>query len=381
MTWRTTMFWLGVASMFTSISVSALAQDDPVECDAPLLQRDEIKEDANSDSFVSLLYLVNEKNFEEAKGKASAAVKSWFDGSYENFDQKRTEYLSKQSRIKSVKEARSISKSLVPIDAVKEWSSCVQTKLRQESQAGLIVYPTDVACKTAVLTVWWNPLPTMDRTIRVQGVDLVGHSGDEDLSNLKELADGKQLFLLRFNSESMPISGVIRVATQTGVFSDSFTILPNCRSQFPEPVSYQGNCVTEDGKFGKLALKAWCANLNGSPHGCRFADAHAEPDTSYISETGTAGASKRIAARWSCEPVERTVASPSCPPNSCVAAGGNCGKVKIKLWCTNPDGSSHGCREWKERPAPGTTVMTTRATSAGSARGKRAAVLWKCNVR
>lgn len=67
----------------------------------------------------------------------------------------------------------------------------------------------------------------------------------------------------------------------------------------------------------------------------------------------------------------------TCPPTTCVTDSGKCGQVKLSFWCSNPDGSRHGCHTTESAALPEKDYLSATAGDPGTG-GKRAAARWAC---
>lgn len=66
-----------------------------------------------------------------------------------------------------------------------------------------------------------------------------------------------------------------------------------------------------------------------------------------------------------------------CQPYQCVKADGKCGAVNLEFWCTNLNGSRHGCG-YDKRPAPHGETLRSPPTDATVGDCKRVAARWYC---
>lgn len=190
-------------------------------CDAVLLTQSLKVVKSDSTLSLSWLKLIDKENYSEVKKKAGASIPEYFDGNYEDFDNKRSKEFSKEQFNLTSEQARLHVHQIRGNDKAKEaWLACM---LKGE---GLKIAIEAVSDKMdeVIVVLKWSPYPGMQelRDIKVNTNSQLDTGG---LLELNELQKGVYRFIAKRDKENNYLISISGVAGETDeVFSDKIEI-------------------------------------------------------------------------------------------------------------------------------------------------------------
>lgn len=223
--------------LLLSLLVASLTLAHPVAaqgpvCDTPLLQRTISVTTEDSRFRAAWLNLVTESNYDDLKRNASgSAFSNFFSGSYDEFQSKRRDYLSRNEHSVDASDSRQEVRVELPKDAVPAWRDCV---LRESSD---FFYWLDAVDKNgATLGLGWKPAPG-NGELRHITVDLRG-GRSRSLNKLHNLPQGKKTFAIERGSPTGAVRGTVsgEAGENKATFSVAFYVPALPTSQ---PFSFQ----------------------------------------------------------------------------------------------------------------------------------------------
>lgn len=173
-------------------------------CDSVLLDKTISVTNLTSQQQMSYISLVTQDTYESKKSSLNLLVPDIASGSWDAFNDKRTNYLNSKNFQLSTFESRQ-ELLIDPNTAINAWSDCI----RNTQGNGLFTYVRHVSPETATITVVWHPQPPPQPLKKIQ-VDLVG--GTSSLQNETVIDNGEHEYIIK-RASGTAVTGTIRGRT------------------------------------------------------------------------------------------------------------------------------------------------------------------------
>lgn len=201
------------------------------ECDVVLLARTFESDQSFHESHVEWLRLIDSSNYSKAQTDLSAYVPGWFEGAYQDFQQKMSTYHSEEWFAKSDVVVSSRVRSYVPQAAFDAWATCVTNT---HSGSGTIpLQCTNSDAEGVDVTVAWEPVHNTLGPLFNCGISITGGSAEAApfWSSKPDVGfTGKTIFRVKRSTPQSLVSVRVYGTTKKGV-----NFIGNVRSEAPPP--------------------------------------------------------------------------------------------------------------------------------------------------
>lgn len=171
-------------------------------CDAVLATASLTKIHESLSLKLAWLRVIDESNYEKYKKDFAATIPGYFDGTYNDFAEKRKSLFTSESYDLSISSARDVLMTAVPPEAIAAWSDCIAI-----NYAGLHKWIRIVSDETAVITLRWSP-PAGLGPLRSTELKVVGGQVLSDAFSPNEAFVGQVDLLIKRDSPHTAVTGV-----------------------------------------------------------------------------------------------------------------------------------------------------------------------------
>lgn len=221
------MLWVPLAGMIlimqATSSIVQAAEKFDFNCDAALIQT-QVFDNQRFSGRLAFLQLINQHNYEEVKRNAAASAfmaYGLFEGSYDEFVARRSQYLSLTEMNLTVDQARTFVHTHLSPESLKAYTVCMEGKAR--ALAGIHIWAKDVRPDRFTLIVYWRPGPG-DRNARLN-LKAEGGELENRYQAMWETEDMKSYFVKRGKGKDTSVRANISLGGDAGGgYTDSVTI-------------------------------------------------------------------------------------------------------------------------------------------------------------
>ena len=203
----------------TALLICVKAQCQSDRCKDALLTPTVFSKHKSSHLEYAWLSLVTKENYEETKKKAKGKVPGYFDGDFENFKIKRTNFYTSHDIHLSTAQSEDVVTSYLPKPAYMVWEKCMN------AQNGLNAWPVETNKNGATLIIKWNPVPGLEELMDIK-IKIYGIRNSSDFAGFTKMGRGEKSFALVRQSPETEIRGTINATANGGSYQMEFYLAP-----------------------------------------------------------------------------------------------------------------------------------------------------------